>query len=198
MTEPYPSFGGSRAVRGWMDARRWLACVTVIGAAILGCTTETPGPPAPDVPNPSGVSAEARRAIADTVTRLIEEAYDFTGPDPVGRIMGLYPDSGAVISASSGRVSASRDALQGGIASFWEAMGRNMREPKWVWGDRHIEVLSPTAAVLTATYTIPHIAPSGEAHVVGGAWTAVFQKRSGVWRIIQEHLSAGPPMPPME
>jgi hypothetical protein len=26
-------------------------------------------------------------------------------------------------------------------------------------------------------------------HVIGGAWTAVFQKRGGRWVIIQEHLS---------
>jgi hypothetical protein len=26
-------------------------------------------------------------------------------------------------------------------------------------------------------------------HVIGGAWTAVFQKRAGKWVIIQEHLS---------
>jgi hypothetical protein len=26
-------------------------------------------------------------------------------------------------------------------------------------------------------------------HVIGGAWTAVFQKRGGQWVIIQEHLS---------
>jgi hypothetical protein len=127
----------------------------------------------------------------------MEEAHDFTQPDPVGRLMALYPDSGPVVSASNGSIIASRDSLEGGIASFWEGMGRNMQQPKWVWGERHIEVLSPTAAVLTATYTIPHRAPSGEAHVVGGAWTAVFQKRGGVWRIIQEHLSAGAAMPPM-
>jgi hypothetical protein len=26
-------------------------------------------------------------------------------------------------------------------------------------------------------------------HVIGGAWTAVFQKRGGRWVVIQEHLS---------
>jgi hypothetical protein len=29
----------------------------------------------------------------------------------------------------------------------------------------------------------------GMSHVIGGAWTAVFQKRGGRWVIIQEHLS---------
>ena len=172
---------------------RILACIVMTA----GCRTETPGPPTLDPPHPSGVSADGRRAIADTLTRLIESAYDFTQAEPVGRLMGLYPDTGTVVSATSGGIITSRDSLEAGIVAFWEGMGRNMQQPRWVWGAKHIDVLSPTAAAMTATYTIPHRAPSGEAHVVGGAWTAVFQKRGGRWRIIQEHLSAGAPMPPM-
>ena len=159
--------------------------------------TEAPGAPAPS--DASGVSAETRRAIADTITRLIEDAYDLTNPQAVQRLMALYPDSGPVISATDGRITASRDSIQASIESFWESMGRNMQRPRWVWGERFIQVLSPTAAVMTATYTIPHFAPSGEAHTVGGAWTAVFQKRRGRWVIVQEHLSAGrQTMPPMD
>ncbi len=189
--------GAPRRERPGGDIYRRLLITIMIAAGAAGCTTETPGPPTAEVAAASGVSSGARRAIGDTITRLIEEAYDFTGPDPVKRIMALYPDSGPVISASNGRITASRDTLGSGIASFWEAMGRNMQHPKWVWGERHVAVLSPTAAVMTATYTIPHTAPSGAAHVVGGAWTAVFQKRDGAWRIIHEHLSAGATMPPM-
>lgn len=172
---------------------RLAACVVMVAA----CRTETPGPPSLDPPHPSGVSAEGRRAIADTLRRLIEGAYDFTQPEPVRRLMGLYPDSGAIVSATSGAIITSRDSLEAGIVAFWEGMGRNMLDPRWEWGARYVDVLSPTAAAMTATYTIPHRAPSGEAHVVGGAWTAVFQKRGGRWRIIQEHLSAGAPMQPM-
>jgi ketosteroid isomerase-like protein len=53
----------------------------------------------------------------------------------------------------------------------------------------YIDVLAPDAAVLTATYRIPHITPQGHPHTVGGAWTAVFQRRAGKWVIVQEHLS---------
>ena len=172
--------------------------LVLAAAGATACRVETPPPPTQSSPHPSGVSADGRRAIADTLTRLIESAYDLTQPEPVRRLMSLYPDTGRIISAASGEVVSTRDSLEAGIRSFWEGMGRNMQQPRWTWGERHIEVLSPTSAVMTATYTIPHRAPSGEAHVVGGAWTAVFQKRAGAWRIIQEHLSAGAPMPPMQ
>ena len=56
----------------------------------------------------------------------------------------------------------------------------------------HVDVLGPDAAVLTATYTIPHRTPRGDPHVVGGAWTAVFGRRGGRWAIVQEHLSDRP------
>jgi len=186
--------GAGRRAIGLIPARVILGLLVTLACA---CRLETPASAVPDPPHPSGVSVEARRAISDTLTRLVEQAYDLTQPEPVRRLMALYPDSGPVISASSGRITASRDTLEGGIASFWNSMGRNMQDPRWVWGERRIEVLSPTSAVMTATYTIPHRAPSGADHIVGGAWTAVFQKRLGAWRIIHEHLSAGAPMPPM-
>jgi hypothetical protein len=138
------------------------------------------------------VAPNDRLAITDTITRLIENAYDFSKPNVVERLTSLYPDSGAVISASDGRIVASKDSIAGSIQSFWDLAGRNMQQAKWVWGEKHIEPLSRTSAVMTATYTIPHRAPSGEQHIIGGAWTALFVNRDGAWRIIHEHLSSTP------
>ena len=53
----------------------------------------------------------------------------------------------------------------------------------------NVDVLAPDAAVMTSTYRVQHRTPMGMDHVIGGAWTAVFQKRGGRWVIIQEHLS---------
>lgn len=56
----------------------------------------------------------------------------------------------------------------------------------------YIDVMSPTAAVMTATYRIPHQQPNGMSHVFGGAWTAAFELRNGRWVIVQEQLSDDP------
>jgi hypothetical protein len=113
--------------------------------------------------------------------------------------MRLYPDSGPVVSAGNGRFTTSRDSIEAGIRSFWTRMGQNMRSPRWVWGPTVVEILSPDAAVLTGAYSIPHTAPNGQPHVVGGVWTALFERRQGRWVITQEHLSdPGLPMGSMD
>lgn len=155
-------------------------------ALLLSC------PPARE----SRVSEAQRSAIADTLRTLIVNAYDITRPgDAVARLMSLYPASGRVISANGGQFTTSRDSLEQGIRAFWENVGRNMRDPKWIWGPMQVDVLAPDAAVVTATYRVPHITPAGMPHVIAGAWTAVFQRRDGRWVIVQEHLSDLPQAP---
>lgn len=135
----------------------------------------------------------AQRAAADRAIRSeVTAAYDFTRPNVVGNLMALYAPTGRIVSASGGRVTVSRDSLRMGISAFWENVGRNMRDPHVQWTSMYIDVLAPDAAVMTATYRIPHTQPNGMTHVLGGAWTAAFALRGGRWFIVQEHLSDDP------
>jgi ketosteroid isomerase-like protein len=131
-------------------------------------------------------------ALADTLKARVEAAYDFTRPGVAERMVGLYPDTGRVISASGGQVTASGDSLRAGIADFWLNVGQNMREARWEWGKVYVDRLGPDAAVLTGMWSIPHIAPTGRPHVLRGAWTAVFRHIGGKWMIVTEHLSVPP------
>lgn len=153
--------------------------------ASLGACRPAPAPAAAH----TSLSDAEREAIADTIRSRITTAANLSAKDVVASLMSLYPDSGRVVSASAGRLTTSRDSLALDIASFWRNIGQNMRQPRWEWGPMYVDVLAPDAAVLTATYRIPHITPQGHPHTVGGAWTAVFQRRGGKWVIIQEHLS---------
>jgi ketosteroid isomerase-like protein len=138
------------------------------------------------------MTAAQRTAVADSIRNLVVDTYDLAKPAAVARLMSLYPDSGAVYSTSSGHVSTTRAELQGQIQTFWQFVGSNMRNPKWEWTAMHIDVLAPDAAVMTASYRIPHQTPQNTPHVIAGAWTAVFAKRGGKWVIVQEHLSDVP------
>jgi ketosteroid isomerase-like protein len=131
---------------------------------------------------------EIRREISDEV----RSAYDLSQPNVVANLLSLYADSGRIISASGGHIVTSRDSLIAELRYFWENVGRNMREPVWIWDQMIIDVLSPTTAVMTAAYHVPHKTPRGEPHVIAGAWTAVFARQNGKWVIIQEHLSDVP------
>jgi hypothetical protein len=129
------------------------------------------------------------QAIADTVKRLWTNTITFEGGDVVERFMSLYPDTGRVVSAASGAFTTTRDSLRAALANFWDAVGKNMRRPRWVWGRMDFDVLSRDAVVGTAQYTVPHWTPDGAPHLIGGAWTAVWSRASGRWVITQEHLS---------
>jgi hypothetical protein len=141
------------------------------------------------------LSGSERAAIADSLKHLVTNTYDLSKPNAVARLMSLYPTEGPVISANSGRATTTRAALQSQVETFWSNVGTNMRNPRWEWTSMNIDVLSPNAAVMTATYRIPHLNPHNMPHVVGGAWTAVFANRGGRWVIVQEHLSDVPPQP---
>lgn len=145
-------------------------------------------------PGRESLTGAERRAIADTVEGLVRRAYDVSAPSAgADRLISLYADSGSVVSASTGRIQTSRDSLVDGIRYFWESTGRNMREPRWIWEQMVTDVLSPDAAVVTATYRVPHRTPRGEPHELAGAMTLVFGRRGGRWVVVQEHLSDRPP-----
>lgn len=139
-----------------------------------------------------GVSEKEKKAISDSLRTLVVNTYDLSHPDAVQRLMSLYPTSGPVYSTSSGHISTTRAELQEQIETFWKYVGSNMRNPKWEWTAMHIDVLAPDAAVMTASYRIPHLTPMNMQHVIAGAWTAVFVNRGGRWVVIQEHLSDVP------
>jgi len=156
----------------------------ILTAVLLGVAT--------GCARPSGRVEQSDAALADTLKARIEDAYDFSRPGVVERMNALYPDSGRVISASGGQIIASADSIRAGIADFWKTAGQNMRDAKWEWGEVYVDRLSDDAAVLTATWSIPHIAPAGRPHVIRGAWTAVFRRIGGKWLIVVEHLSVPP------
>jgi hypothetical protein len=168
-------------------ARDWLRILSFLGGLAAGGAIVTSVACSPRTG--ADMSASEKTAIADTLKRLVVSAYDLSKPDAVKSLMSLYPTEGRVISASGGVLTTTRAELEKGIKAFWTYVGQNMRDPHWEWTSMNVDVLAPDAAVMTSTYRIPHVTPMGIPHVIGGAWTAVFQKRGGRWVVIQEHLS---------
>jgi ketosteroid isomerase-like protein len=164
-----------------------LRCLAILALPLAACTGA----------EGSAMTDAERGAIADTLTGLMASAYDFSQPNVRERLLSLYPDSGRVVSAAAGRVTIERADLDSAIGTFWQYVGQNMVGPRWIWEDIEVDVLAPDAAVVTASYSIPHHTPAGRPHTIAGAWTAVFVKRGARWMIIQEHLSDVPVEPDM-
>ncbi|MQA89498.1 MAG: DUF4440 domain-containing protein [Gemmatimonas sp.] len=156
----------------------WLLLTIAFGAS--GCVETAPPPGREDA------------ALADTLTTLIEDAYDLERPGAPERMSALYARSDRVVSASGGQMTVSADSVRAGIQRFWLEAGQNMQDAQWRWGEVQVDRLSRDAAVLTGTWSIPHTAPDGNPHVIEGAWTAVFRRLDGEWKIVHEHLSAPP------
>ena len=175
--------GGVSDLMNNYASRCFVLCASIVAASFTAaCSGSTDGTP----------TRSERAAIADSLKHLVTNTYDLSKPNAVARLMSLYPTEGRVISANSGRATITRAALQSQVETFWRYVGSNMRNPRWEWTSMNIDVLSPSAAVMTATYRIPHLNPHNMPHVVGGAWTAVFANRGGRWVIVQEHLSDAP------
>lgn len=140
----------------------------------------------------SELSPSDTAEIRAEVEAVLRDAYDLSKPEPLPRMLALYPAAGRVVSANTGRVTTSSDSVANGIREFWYYVGVNMRNPKWEWTNVYVDVLSRDAAVVTGTYRIPHLNPRNLPHELGGAMTMVFRRQGGRWVVIQEHLSDTP------
>lgn len=157
-----------------------LALSVAVGSAACSSSTGRPLP-----------AAEAA-AIADSIRALVHEAYDLSKDSVPQRMLSVYPAAGRVVSATAGRVSTSRDSLGQAVDAFWDGVGQFMVNPTWTWDEILVDVLSRDGAVMTARYSVPHWTDRGSPHVIGGVWTAVWQRRDGRWVITNEHLSDMP------
>jgi Domain of unknown function (DUF4440) len=162
---------------GGRRVRRSAPILLLLGLG--ACTTSAKKP----------VPAAEAAAIADSIRALVRQAYDLSQDSVPQRMLSVYPLGGRVVSATAGRVSTSRDSLGQAVDAFWDGVGQFMVNPTWRWDELLVDVIDRDAAVMTARYTVPHWTDRGTPHVIGGVWTAVWQRRDGRWVITNEHLS---------
>lgn len=167
---------------GVQRTRATRAAMTVALLLTTACGTASSGalPPAQSA------------AIADSIRAIVIKAYDLAPGDVPSRMLSVYPAEGRVVSATAGRVTATRDLLGSAVTAFWEGVGQYMVRPTWTWDAIEVDVLGRDAAVMTAQYRVPHWTSEGNPHVIGGVWTAVWQRRDGRWVVTHEHLSDMP------
>lgn len=140
----------------------------------------------------TSLSQAEARAVGDSIRAIVTGAYDLSKGDVPTRMLSVYPESGRVVSATAGRVTNTRALLETSVNAFWDGVGQYMIKPRWTWTNLEVEAIDRNTAMMTAQYTVPHWTDVGSPHVIGGVWTALWQRRGGRWVITHEHLSDMP------
>ena len=131
-----------------------------------------------------------RTAIRDTVTQLADVVLEaFRALDVDGY---MAPYGSEFIWAENGVLGTNRDSMVGA----WSGVFAGIQELTSVdWGEVHVDVLGPDAAVFTATFDWTGVDTSGAVMEVGGVWTTIWARTDEGWKIIHGHESLLP-LPP--
>jgi uncharacterized protein (TIGR02246 family) len=122
-----------------------------------------------------------RAAIEEAVK---ETAWEHLRSKDAETALGFYEPDATV--ASDGDLYASFEAFAQQARVFYRTL-RDIHVA--VWDEMHVDVLSPDAAVLTATVRWSSTDTTGVRTDLQGVWTAVFVRRGARWRIRARHES---------
>ena len=127
------------------------------------------------------------RAIEDTLRSLVTRSFeDISKRNAEGALMPMADD---VVFVGDGMMVTGKDSLLRMTAlafSDWHSVKADVEITR-------VQVLSPEAAVVNWESHVTAIDSKGVETPLGGIVTAVFMKRNGQWRIIQQQQCA--PMP---
>jgi ketosteroid isomerase-like protein len=135
-------------------------------------------------PAATELTEEQRTAIADTVRQLADAFFeDFRALDIDG---AMVPWASEFVWAENGVLGTNRDSLE----TTWRGLFAAIREvTSGEWGEVHITVLGPDAAVFTATFDWAGVDADGAPVGNPGVWTTVWLRTSEGWKIVQGHES---------
>jgi hypothetical protein len=124
-----------------------------------------------------------RAAVADTVRQQTDAFIAaFNHMDA-----SVFIEQTATIEAfaESGTLYPSADSLARQVRGFVAGI----RSLDVGWDQLHVTVLAPDAGVVTGTFHENVVDKAGKTTKFHGAWSGVYQRRDGKWRIVQAHES---------
>jgi ketosteroid isomerase-like protein len=124
-----------------------------------------------------------RAAIKDTIEQVMSEIADAARALDADRIRAVYAESpvsvinGVIIEDFDARFELTRQFL------------RSLRSLEGSFRNVHLEVLASDAVVVTRNDDLSWIDTTGTAGELHTAWTGVFRRIDGEWRVIFSHES---------
>ncbi len=124
-----------------------------------------------------------RAAIVDEIRRLTASAFDAFNHLDADHLYTLFAEEtkGAV----NGSLIQSFDAHK----QKGKAWIRSLREAKYVIEEMDIDVLTRDVALVLGRYNFTGIDQAGHTNAAICAWSWVFHRRNGEWKIVHAHVS---------
>ncbi len=131
------------------------------------------------------LSPEQRREIEAEVKQA---ALDHLNAKDAATALNHYTEDALVV--SNGFLYPTFQSFSEHVETFYSSLNRiNLA----LWDDMYINVLSPDAALFTATFHWSSTDKAGLKTDLQGVWTALFIRKSGTWKIRVRHESFIPP-----
>jgi ketosteroid isomerase-like protein len=134
-----------------------------------------------------------QKALGDSLAQYVAGPFLATLEHPnIDSIMALYAPGNAIQVVDFGAIYGGRDAVLGENRKNWATA----RSAHFTLGAPFLSVLSRDAAVYTALVTGSMTDTAGVATPMQFAWTGVFVRVNGAWKLQAEHSSVPLPPPP--
>jgi len=135
---------------------------------------------------------QQKTALADSVEQYVAGPFLATfSPPNVDAILALYAPGNGVQSVENGKISANRDSI---VQAVRAAYGQPNVTYQYTLAAPQVTVLSRDAAVYTTMVAVTMKDSAGVETPMRFAWTGVFVRMAGGWKVQAEH-SSYPPAP---
>jgi ketosteroid isomerase-like protein len=136
---------------------------------------------------------QQKTALADSIEQFVAGPFlaAFEHPN-VDAIMALYVPGNSVQSVENGTILPDRDSITKVVRAFW---GNPQLTARFTLGAAQVAVLSRDAAVYSGMINGATKDSAGVESPLHFAWTGVFVRTAGGWKLQAEH-SSYPPAPP--
>ena len=153
----------------------------ILAGALLLLGACAPSEPDADESRPS-VTPEERAAITEEITQTLDRYIDANMRRDLDDILVFWSDSEDFVFAGDG-------VILGGYDEWVELVTQLTADTekwlKWEINNVHVEVLSENAASCTFEFEYAKLTRNGATERLRGAWTYVFKKNGGSWKVIQ-------------
>ena len=130
----------------------------------------------------SGLTPGDRERIVQEISRTLDDYKEAVTHKELSAVKAFWSDTDGFVFAGDG-------TILGGSKEWYDKLDWYHNETAkwnhWEYRNLHIEALAMDAATATVEFEHSRTTTVGETVRVKGAWTYVFKKYDGKWRVIQ-------------